>query len=290
MLYRYAVLITSYNRVDTTFKCLQSIQSQQLPDFVSLSVYLVDDASPDQTGNFVSTHFPNVHVLKGNGSLFWAGGMRFAMDAALTYEYDGFFLINDDVTLFPDAFRRLIEVNQYAISNFGKRGVYVGSTQNNDDGIISYGGRKITSQWSGSSVLITPSETIPVPCDLSHANILLVMREVIHQIPFFTPPFIHRLADYDFTLRVRKAMLPLLIAPGYYGLCDDDHGKNWLSTAFSLRQRISFLKNPKYLAYHEYLYFLKNHFPYSLPVAFLKLWLKTLFPFFWDKFKSVKLS
>ena len=81
-----AVLMTCYNRVETTLRCLHSLFNQTIKQTgnqaISLDVWLVDDASPDQTGAKVKAAFPEVHVIEGAGGLFWCKGMRLAWDTA----------------------------------------------------------------------------------------------------------------------------------------------------------------------------------------------------------------
>jgi hypothetical protein len=76
------------------------------------------------------------------------------------------------------------------------------------------------------------------------------------------------------------------VAPGYYGACDNDHGKAWLSQRQPLGKRIKYLYSVKGLAYKEYLKYMRFHFPLEYPEAIIKLWLKTLLPFLWEKFKT----
>ena len=47
-----------------------------------LTVFLVDDASPDRTGERVLNEFPQVHVIQGTGSLYWTKGMNLAWKTA----------------------------------------------------------------------------------------------------------------------------------------------------------------------------------------------------------------
>ena len=85
---RIAAVLTAYSRREKTLACLAALRSQQLPPNVSLQVFLTDDASPDGTGSAVGSEFPEVIVLAGTGSLFWAGGMRLAFGEALRHEVD----------------------------------------------------------------------------------------------------------------------------------------------------------------------------------------------------------
>ena len=104
-----AVLMTCYNRVETTLRCLHSLFNQTIKQSdnqtISLDVWLVDDASPDQTGAKVKAAFPEVHVIEGAGGLFWCKGMRLAWDKAIAsgIKYDFYLWLNDDVMLKTDA-------------------------------------------------------------------------------------------------------------------------------------------------------------------------------------------
>ena len=78
-----AVLIAAYNRKQTTLSCLNSLQALQLPGDVKLEIFLTDDASTDGTAQAVCNLYPQVHLLHGTGSLYWAGGMRYTWAKAL---------------------------------------------------------------------------------------------------------------------------------------------------------------------------------------------------------------
>src|ERR1700757_19038 len=107
--FKIASLACSYNRKDKTIRFLTSLFSQTLPEGYSLDVYLLDDSSTDGTADYVRTHFPDVTIIEGTGSLYWAGGMRTVWRAAMKHdEYDFFLLLNDDVHLADDAISRLL--------------------------------------------------------------------------------------------------------------------------------------------------------------------------------------
>jgi GT2 family glycosyltransferase len=130
------------------------------------------------------------------------------------------------------------------------------------------------------------SDTDFLECDLANANIMMVPMQIVKRIGILSEDYTHSIADFDYTLKAKKAGYKAVVVPGILGHCTDDHGNNWKSSNVSLRERISYLKSPKGLAYKEYLHFIKKHFPSHLPAAFIKLWLKTLFPVVWDKFKK----
>ncbi len=247
-----------------------------------MEIFLVDDGCTDGTAKAVSEIYPEINIIEGNGNLYWAGGMRLAFFEANKHaNYDGFLLLNDDVELTEDFFSKIIETQKYVFNKHQKGGLYSGSTKDKRSGKISYGGNVLSNGINFPSYkLVEPSE-IPQPCHLTNANVLFVEKEVIEEIGFFDENFIHAFADYDFSLRAFKAGFPVYITPGICGFCRDDHGNNW-SSAHKLKQRIKYLKSPTGLAYREYLYYGKRHFPKQVPKMFVKLWAKTLFPGLWN--------
>ena len=67
---RLAVLITCFNRVETTLKGLGTLQSELARlDNIDVSIFLTDDASPDETGSVVLAAFPEVRVYNRTGTL-----------------------------------------------------------------------------------------------------------------------------------------------------------------------------------------------------------------------------
>jgi GT2 family glycosyltransferase len=282
-----AVLITCHNRKDKTFACLKSLFEAELPSGYSLDVYLVDDGSTDGTEESVEREFKSVNVIRGNGDLFWAGGMRLAWNTAMEKQsYDAYLLINDDVYLDVHFLNNLIKTDEFSLKTKGGTGIYSGATVDDETKAITYGGSKIkASHIIVKSQRLVPAE-YPQPCEITNANILWVSKEVVDKIGVFDVRFTHGIADYDYSLRASKQNIPVFLAPNICGVCADDHGKNWKPANTSLKERVAYLKSPKGLAYNEYLYYIRKHFPLFLPYSFVMLWLKVLFPFFWERFKK----
>lgn len=281
-----AVLLTCHNRKNKTVACLESLFRAKIPSDYTVDVYLTDDGSTDGTYQTVSELFPEVLLIKGNGQLFWAGGMRLAWNTAIIKkDYDAFLLLNDDVILYPDFFLNLIETDINAYADTGKKGIYSGATVDSTNGRITYGGSKVYNYLFVVRLRMLSPLKKPQRCQITNANILWVSKDVVDKIGIFDNHFTHGIADYDYSLQASRKKIPVLLAPGICGECADDHGKNWRSNSYSLKERIAYLKSPKGLAYKEYLYYIGKHFPLFLPYSYIMLWMKTLFPLIWERFK-----
>lgn len=279
-----AVLLTCHNRKDKTLDCLTSLYAAELPEGYYLEVYLVDDGCSDGTADAVTAKFRSVNIITGSGQLYWAGGMRLAWKTAMRIKkYDAYLLINDDVILNTCFLQHITETEKFALQYTSMRGIYTGATKEKNSEKITYGGAVIKSNhFKLKTELLEPAAN-PQMCDLANANILWVSKEVVEKIGLFDPGFTHGIADYDYSLRARKNKIPVLLATHICGVCDDDHGENWKSRDVPLRERIAYMKSPTGLAYKEYLYYIRKHFPLYLPYSFTSLWLKVWFPSLWNK-------
>ena len=98
-----AVLITCHNREEKTLNCLTQIFSQLYDkNKFSVTVYLTDDGCTDNTVPEVKKRFPQVHIITGDGTLFWNRGMYVAWKAAEKYDYDFYLWLNDDTFINND--------------------------------------------------------------------------------------------------------------------------------------------------------------------------------------------
>lgn len=285
-----AILLTCYNRKEKTISCLKSFyKAVEFFNFKSnFDIFLVDDGSTDGTTYEIKKLFPMVNIISGSGDLFWSGGMRLAWKTALAQDkdYDSFILLNDDVILIPNFLSDLLLTHEFCLKQYNQSGIYVSSTKDRLSSKISYGGTLI-AHWSFKikSKLVEPSN-IPIPCTMANANILMVTKSVVEKIGIIDDRYIHQFGDYDYTLVASKNAIPVLVCPGFGGYCSDDHGNSWLKPNSSLKKRINYLYSPLGLSYKEQIYYLKKNFKYQFPYYFTMLWLKTLFPVIWDKYKK----
>ena len=154
---RAAILITCFNRKDKTLSCLKSIYTQAKVKDLSLTIYLVDDGSSDGTSNAVSSTYPEVNILFGDGNLYWNGGMNLAWRAAIKGCFDYYIWINNDIEMVSDAFRVMFEAYHSGYTSSTTKPVVVGCFYDPDSGHHAYGGflvKKsiwgIATQWASA--------------------------------------------------------------------------------------------------------------------------------------------
>jgi GT2 family glycosyltransferase len=278
-----AALIACYNRKNKTLAFLDSLVTQSFLKKVPVDIYLLDDGSTDGTAAAVRDKYPDINIVAGSGNLFWARSMRILWEHAIKQkQYHLYFLFNDDVILFDDAIKSLVGVYRRG-GNDGT--VLIGSTKDAKTNAISYGGYNLNKAGYPEYHSVIPDPVLPLPCQIGNANIMLVDDATVKKIGIFSDLYTHQFSDFDYTLTASKAGINVLVAPGYYGYCEFDHGANWLSANTSLKERLNYLYSPKGLSYKERLIWLKKHYKKGYASAVAKLWMKTIFPIFWDVFK-----
>ena len=244
-----AVLMCSYNRKARTLAALAALFAQQVPAPYQLQVFLLDDGSSDGTADAVTSLYPQVCLLHGNGQLYWNGAMRLAWQQALTQVPDAsaFIWLNDDVLLDDDALLRLIQAWQLATRQTEKPvGAVVGAMREPGTARLSYGGRRRHSvlQPLRLGPVLTASDQLQ-RCDFINGNWCLIPAAVVAQIGILSPQFTHSMGDYDYGLRALQAGFLLYQAPGSFGECGANSGRGGvLDAALPMAQRLKMLNQP----------------------------------------------
>ena len=275
-----AILLTCHNRKDKTIACLKSLYEarRSFKGCLEFNIYITDDGSTDGTSETIRKYYPKVNILKGTGTLFWAGGMRNSWNEALKYEYDGFLLLNDDTFLLNNLFEDLVRTEEYSLKKYNKKGIYIGSTKDKSTGKLTYGGAILTNKLLLKYEKLLPKNK-PQPCDLGNGNIMYVPTEVVNKIGILHNKYQHGVADYDYTLTAKKKNIPVLITPNFCGFCDNDNRNKYeIFNHLTFSKRVDFLYSPTGLSFKDNLLFMKRNFYYRLPFVFITGWLKVIFP------------
>jgi|MTBAKSStandDraft_1061840.scaffolds.fasta_scaffold34749_2 GT2 family glycosyltransferase len=279
---RIAVLMTCHNRRETTLSCLEALYEQELPENFFLEVYLVDDGSIDGTGEAVREKYSNIHVLQGDGSLYWCGGMRFAWTVAMKENYDAYLWLNDDTKLLPGAIKTILATKREVRLKKGRYGIIVGSCRDPETGKHTYGGRLKRNRYSRiADQPLLPDKRI-LPCDTMNGNIVLIPAEVCGKLGNLSPEFTHALGDIDYGMRACRAGVPIWIAPGYLGECKHNSKiRPWTNPEVSLTERWKNLCSPLGLPPRQWYVYTKRHFGWVWPFHFIKPLIRVLFPSPW---------
>jgi GT2 family glycosyltransferase len=284
-----AVLLTCHNRKAKTLGCLTALFAQKLLD-VTLKVYLVDDGCTDGTAVAVAAAFSQVTLIKGDGQLYWNGGMRKCWQyAQQQHQSDFYLLLNDDVELCHDAIQRLVACF-YATSNAG---AVIGTMRDRKTSVASYGGRNVRfwlhPMWT--TEVLVPKD-VPIPCDYINGNLCLIPANAVNKIGILSDRFTHSMGDFDYGVRLRRAGFSLFVAPGFYGFCDRNPLRGSIrDPSIPIEQRLRLMCRPNVCPpLTEWRWFIRQHGGAVWPFLYIKATIGRLFPKLWLWFnqKSTK--
>ena len=267
---KIAVLLTCHNRKEKTLACLKSLYRIML----EVDVYLTDDGCTDGTAEAVKSIFPKVHVIQGDGTLFWNRGMLAAWKEAVKGDYDEYLWLNDDVELYPDFYNELKAccpngdcIVSGLIEDFGNTRILYGG----------YDASKQLVQATGQSQDIR----------WMNGNVVLVPKAVVNRIGLLDPYFVHDLGDVDYGMRAWECGIAVVstrcpIAAGYRN--DVCRVRKWGTT---LTQRFEALNKPLGSPLAHNFYFRRKHFgllhaiAYDANIIFINLLPDWLVEKFW---------
>lgn len=249
------VIFTSYNRKQKTEECIRSLSSGN--STCNFSFIVVDDNSSDGTVEILNElkHEYDIHVINGNGKLFYSGGMRAGMDYALASgfnNYDYLFICNDDVKFYTNCLEKMI--NQSLEQN---NAVIVGAMQDSL-GNQSYGAVKYTKGIKYKKTNITEWT---VDCDTFNANGVLIPYIAFKRTGSFDNHYIHSLGDFDYGISLTRNGFKIHSSKEFVGLCENNSLKGqWNDNSLPIHIRFKKKEDIKGAPIKQWFYFLNKNF------------------------------
>lgn len=299
---KIAALYTCFNRREKTLLSIKSLyESQacynnQASDPIELEIFLTDDGCTDGTAKAIRREFGDkvINIQKGDGYLFWAGGMRLAWSVAhnRNNEWDYYLLLNDDTIILDTCFSEILSSEEYCRVIYNKEGIISGITcSSSNPKVITYGGDIFLNRFTGKTKRLGASER-PQMVDMTNANIMLVPVSIVNEVGIFYNGFIHSAADADYSMMARHKGFPVLITAKACGICDDDHfdeiNNSQRICKMSFKERIAYYKHPLRSG-NDYLTLVKRNMPLRFPLTWMFNKVRLIFPRLYFSINRAKL-
>jgi len=280
---RIAIIITVFNRIAKTLACFESLRKSLVNHSnVQIKVFLTDDGSTDGTKEQVLTSFPdlNIKILPGSGQLYWNGGMNNSWREAIKEGgFDGYLWLNNDSIILPNLWDEILTADAYSNQQYGKGGIYVGSTYNAERTSLTYGGFNFVNKWTLLDEFLIPNGEFQ-NCQAAHGNITYVSNNVVESEGVFCDDYIHSGGDHDYSYLAYKHNFPVFILRDYVGICENDHidesGSDFTKLDFKARK--NYLHSPLGYNLRNTLLFQKRCFPHRYIPVWLAGYSKLYFP------------
>jgi GT2 family glycosyltransferase len=101
------IIVLNHNGRGWLGNCLESLFKSSYPHF---RIAVVDNASKDDSVDFVRTNFPAAEVIANHDNLGFAGGMNVGIRHALAFRGEYVFLVNEDTRFDGGCLEELVEV------------------------------------------------------------------------------------------------------------------------------------------------------------------------------------
>ena len=99
------VIVLNWCGEDDTVACIESLQRST---YTALSILLIDNASPDGSGDRLHARLPDVPYLQTGSNLGYAGGNNRGFERALAEGADYVVVLNYDTVVDPDCIGALV--------------------------------------------------------------------------------------------------------------------------------------------------------------------------------------
>jgi len=253
-----AVILTVYNRREVTLQGLRSLysaigflQKKQPEANYKFDIYMTDDGCTDGTGEAVRKEFPDVHIIQGDGTLYWSGGMRKAWQTAIDsgIEYGFYLWFNDDADLYEDALVTMFNSEKEAGGNAIISGAFC-----DKEGRVSYGGRNKRQN------ILEPNGELQSIC-LMNGNLVIIPSIVLNDIGIIDDIYIHSLGDWDYGCRASESGYDVFLSAKYVGRTERHDGDTepFLNKKYNLGKRFKLLYSDMHSPVKSFV-FCKRHF------------------------------
>ncbi len=239
------VVVPVFNRLALTQALIACLRRQALDH--DLRILIVNDGSTDGSADWLASQ-NDIDVLMGDGSLFWGGAVDLAVRhlQAHAAPEDWVLLMNNDTTVADDFVQLLLDAaRRHAPAAVGS----VVRDEADHARLLSIGAnvdawRLLTRDILDADQSRTADASIEVDA-LSGRGVLFPMAGLIAAGGMRPRALPHYLADYEVSVRVRKAGWRLLVVTGAAVYSCDDYGST--RRDMSLRDTFFSVHSPLYL-------------------------------------------
>ncbi|MCP2730019.1 glycosyltransferase family 2 protein [Symplocastrum sp. BBK-W-15] len=186
-------------------------------DTKNISVIIIDDGSTDGTLDMIKNQFADVHLIEGNGSLWWTGaiclGMKYAIEKL---ESDYIVWLNDDISLAEDFIIKLCDICESGeLSNEIIGGIIRDQTYK--DWIVFSG--MVNKKLIRSMDDFGTAAAIKV--DTLNGNLAIIPRGVVDKIGLpDLNRFRHYGGDFEFIFRAKNAGCKVILSSSIQATTD----------------------------------------------------------------------
>jgi GT2 family glycosyltransferase len=217
---KIGIIIPVFNKIDFTKKCLHNLNevfSTDKETGLCYEIIVVDDASTDGTGTWIKANYSNVHVLNGDGNLWWSGGINMGAEFAIEKLNCNYLLLwNNDIQVEADYFKTILHlIDKYDTNTIIGSKIFA---DNNKKIVWSMGGSfdPIRGHNLMNGFMVTDHDQLKIPTEADWLTGMgtLVPAQVVKKIGYWDQiNFPQYYGDAEFTYRAKTKGFKNIVIP-----------------------------------------------------------------------------
>ncbi len=204
-----AIVLTYCNEAEAA-ACLESLGKS---DYDALTVLLVDNASPDGSGDRLHARFPATSFLKAAVNGGYTAGNNRGIEWALARGSEYLLVLNDDTEIDPECVSRLVR----AAEDTGAAAVAPQILYYDEPNIVWYGGGTVSPTRVQPTHFLENLPSDPtqqrMPVTFVCGCCFLIRADVLRAVGVFDERFFTYVEDVELSMRLTRAGYSLLYEP-----------------------------------------------------------------------------
>lgn len=209
-----SIITVNYNQTEVTCALLDSIRRQ---DYRNVETFVVDNGSRDDPGLLFTAQYPEVHFIRSEKNLGFAGGNNLALPGT---RGDYLFFVNNDAELTDGCIRRLLDLFQTA-PNLGIVSPLICYFPEKDRpyDLIQYAGMTLVNPLTARNTTTGNRQpdrgqfSEPCPTGYAHGAAMMTPRHVLDRVGLMDEGFFLYYEEVDWCERIRRAGFSIWVEP-----------------------------------------------------------------------------
>ena len=205
---RVAIILLNWNGY---IHSRNSIRSLSKVNEVAFDIFLVDNASTDNSLQKLKEEFSHVHFIQTSHNLGFAGGNNIGLRKVLDLHYEYIMLLNNDVFVDPFFLYNLVNYLDFHQKNAAVQPIIY---QYPDRYRVWNGGGKFNRMIGKTdSMNYSSRDNAPKEIDWISGCALMIRSSVLRETGLFNEKYFAYYEDVDLSLRIKKAGYNLMLIP-----------------------------------------------------------------------------
>jgi GT2 family glycosyltransferase len=207
---RVTVVVLTYCNEDEAAACIESLQRMEYP---ALDILLVDNNSPDGSGERLRDRYPTINYLQSGTNGGYTAGNNRGIEWALAHGAEYLLILNDDTELDPDCVTHLVN----AAAETGVAAVAPLIVYYDEPDVVWYAGgsfspiKAVGNHWHENEPV--PREQERRPITFVCGCCFLIRADVIRAVGGFDESYFTYVEDTEMSVRLARSGYSMLYEP-----------------------------------------------------------------------------